>query len=421
MTNKSDTDINIATNNNKSLSLIVIDDEKIITDFVVSVASKLGINADSINDAGMLEKHIDLINKSDILFIDLLMPGIDGIKLLNILSQIKCQSQIVLISGKGQRILEKTMSIGNNNGLNIIKVLQKPFYGLELTEILKQFIEDNTRIQDKESHLKQAYEPVLNKPTITEIKQALLDREFVPYFHPQINVKDGTIVGYEVLARWVSSTKGNLSPFHFIDTIENDPIILDFTLYIIKSSLNIITTCGIDYSQINLSINIPPSLLEKGRFVEIFEDIMQQYPLSNSQSILEITETSIPENINIANETINRIALRGHKISIDDFGTGHSSLEKLRDIMVDEIKIDKSFLKMISQQDTKRIVKNIISLANELNINIVAEGVETQDQLDEISEMGVDIIQGFYFTKPLSPSILKAFHDEFNENYISSF
>lgn len=89
--------------------------------------------------------------------------------------------------------------------------------------------------------------------------------------------------------------------------------------------------------------------------------------------------------------------------------------------MVDEIKIDKSFLKMISQQDTKRIVKNIISLANELNINIVAEGVETQDQLDEISEMGVDIIQGFYFTKPLSPLILKAFHDEFNENYISSF
>jgi EAL domain-containing protein (putative c-di-GMP-specific phosphodiesterase class I) len=89
--------------------------------------------------------------------------------------------------------------------------------------------------------------------------------------------------------------------------------------------------------------------------------------------------------------------------------------------MVDEIKFDKSFLKMISQQDTKRIVKNIISLANELNINIVAEGVETQDQLDEISEMGVDIIQGFYFTKPLSPSILKAFHDEFNENYISSF
>lgn len=369
----------------------------------------------------MLEKHIDLINKSDILFIDLLMPGIDGIKLLNILSQIKCQSQIVLISGKGQRILEKTMSIGNNNGLNIIKLLQKPFNGLELTEILKQFIEDNTRIQDKESHLKQAYEPVLNKPTITEIKQALLVREFVPYFHPQINVKDGTIVGYEVLARWDSRTKGNLSPFHFIDTIENDPIILDFTLYIIKSSLNIITTCGIDYSQINLSINIPPSLLEKGRFVEIFEDIMQQYPLSNSQIILEITETSIPENINIANETINRIALRGHKISIDDFGTGHSSLEKLRDIMVDEIKIDKSFLKMISQQDTKRIVKNIISLANELNINIVAEGVETQDQLDEISEMGVDIIQGFYFTKPLSPSILKAFHDEFNENYISSF
>ena len=128
---------------------------------------------------------------------------------------------------------------------------------------------------------------------------------------------------------------------------------------------------------------------------------MQQYPLSNSQIILEITETSIPENINIANETINRIALRGHKISIDDFGTGHSSLEKLRDIMVDEIKIDKSSLKMISQQDTKRIVKIIISLANELNINIVAEGVETQDQLDEISEMGVPSIKLNWRGEPL--------------------
>lgn len=395
------------------ISLLVIDDDKITTDFVTNIANKLGLMATSINDASRLEIELEHISLHDILFIDLLMPKIDGIKLLSLLSQKNCKAQIVLMSGQGQRILEKTMSIGLKYDLNITKILQKPFFTKDLSNLLNQLILDSDNAADKESHINHVYSPLPPKPTIDEIKQALIDQQFVPYFHPQINITNNTIVGYEVLARWESPEKGLISPFLFIELIENDPIGFEFTLYMLDNALGHLIRSGIDYSETHLSINIPASILQEDSFVDHINEIVEKHVFTKSHLILELTETAIPTNVNIANETINRMALQGYRISIDDFGTGHSSMEKLRDIMIDEIKIDRSFVSMLAQKDSQAIVKNLVSLANSLELNIVAEGVENQYQLEEIRAMGIDLVQGFYFSKPLSPPLLNKFHSQF--------
>jgi len=398
----------------RNISLLAIDDEKITTDFVTNFANKLGLMAISINDASRLENELEHISQHDILFIDLLMPKIDGIKLLSLLSQKNCKAQIVLMSGQGQRILEKTMSIGLKYGLNITKTLQKPFFTKDLFDLLNQLILDSDNAADKESHINQVDSPLLPKPTIDEIKLAFIDQQFVPYFHPQINITNNTIVGYEVLARWESPERGLISPSLFIELIENDPnICYGFTLYMLDNALGLLIRSGIDYSETHLSINIPASILQEDSFVDHINEIVEKHIFTKSHLILELTETAIPTNVNMANETINRMALQGYRISIDDFGTGHSSMEKLRDIMIDEIKIDRSFVSMLAQKDTQAIVKNLVSLANSLELNIVAEGVENLYQLEEIRAMGIDLVQGFYFSKPLSHTLLNVFHSQF--------
>ena len=261
----------------RNISLLAIDDEKITTDFVTNFANKLGLMAISINDASRLENELEHISQHDILFIDLLMPKIDGIKLLSLLSQKNCKAQIVLMSGQGQRILEKTMSIGLKYGLNITKTLQKPFFTKDLFDLLNQLILDSDNAADKESHINQIDSPLLPKPTIDEIKLAFIDQQFVPYFHPQINITNNTIVGYEVLARWESPERGLISPSLFIELIENDPnICYGFTLYMLDNALGLLIRSGIDYSETHLSINIPASILQEDSFVDHINEIVRK-------------------------------------------------------------------------------------------------------------------------------------------------
>lgn len=391
--------------------LFVIDDEKLTTDFVCTVGEHNGYITSGINDAGDIPVDLCKLSSQDILIIDLLMPRVDGIKLLGQLAEGNCGANIILMSGQGTRLLEKTMSLGIKNGLNITGILPKPFY---FKDVLKAFDEIETTSSKTAATRKFAGQANHNQRfNMNDIRAALEGHEFVPYFQPKVTLDDNRICGFEVLARWESPTHGVIPPLQFIDLIESDPICLDFTIDIIRQALTVLTQKKADSHSLDVSFNIPPIILKDAAFPDIMNDIIGDYDFPRNNIIFEITERSIPDNVNIAVEIINRLALMGYRISIDDFGTGHSSLEKIRDLMIHEIKIDRSFIANLFQQDTRAIIRNAIGLAESLELDIVAEGVENEALLVEARLLGINVAQGYLFGKPVSASQLEQFKSAF--------
>ncbi|MDH4944017.1 GGDEF domain-containing phosphodiesterase [Sulfurimonas sp. C5] len=222
-------------------------------------------------------------------------------------------------------------------------------------------------------------------------------------YQPQLNVK-GQVVGCEVLARWHNEKLGLISPDVFIPIAENTGYILELGEYILERALQTLVKwdrSGIKLRQLSINISMR-QFLDKS-FVDMVEKLFDRYNIYSfkTQVIFEITETSTSENLKKIVDVINDLRRLGIKFSMDDFGTGYSSLSYLREMPIDELKIDKSFISRLDDEQQALLVKSIIEISRNMNLSIVAEGVEEQYQKDFLEELGCDLYQGYYFYKPL--------------------
>jgi diguanylate cyclase len=234
-------------------------------------------------------------------------------------------------------------------------------------------------------------------------------------YQPQINLKTKTI-GCEVLVRWHSEDLGHLPPDIFIPISEQIGIIIELGFYILEESFKTLQDWdnrGVKIDQ--MSINISTRQLFYNNFANDVVTLAQKYLREDlySKLMFEITETSVAEDIGLMIEKIKPLSNLGIKFSMDDFGTGYSSLSYLRELSLDELKIDKSFIdELETTSEGKSMVKTILSFARNLNMSVVAEGVEEAAQVEFLKEIGCDVLQGYYFSKP----ILKEEFELFIEN-----
>lgn len=241
---------------------------------------------------------------------------------------------------------------------------------------------------------------------------ALQKNEIYLNYQPQIN-KDSKVLSCEVLARWNNDKLGNVPPDEFITVAENTGFIIELGLYILEESFK--TLKDLDDQGIHLkhmSINISMRQLFHNTFVDDVKRLSKQYlgDKLTSKIIFEITETSVAEDIDKLNKCLNTIKKLGINFSMDDFGTGYSSLSYLSQIQISELKIDKSFISKLDDSEQDRtMVKTILSIAENLNLVTVAEGVETLSQEKFLIEQNCNILQGYYFSKPISKSELEQF------------
>ena len=244
-----------------------------------------------------------------------------------------------------------------------------------------------------------------------DIRKALKHGEFVAYFQPKIDARDGKIVGLETLIRWMHPQKGMMTPNEFIPFCEETGLVLEIDKYMLIQSMKQIMKWqkeGLEFGKV--SVNVSTKKIESSNYIEELTYIIDSLQFDTSVLELEILEGQIMKNPQKSIEILNKLRDLGISISIDDFGTGYSSLSYLKKLPVTKIKIDRSFvIDLPTNKDDVAIVRTIINLAENLKLEIIAEGVEKKEQLDFLVNEGCYDIQGYYFSKPLPADECKEF------------
>ncbi len=255
----------------------------------------------------------------------------------------------------------------------------------------------------------QFYRETLNKESLEalekemQLRQALINNELFLLYQPQIDVKSGTISAVEALVRWNHPTKGVILPIDFIPLAEEAGLIVPIGEWVLRTAcLQNKAWQDAGMPPIRVAVNITTQQLNQYNLVEIVKNILEETKLDPKYLELELTENSIISNISVI-DTINTLKDLGLHIALDDFGTGYSSLSYLKNIHLDRLKIDKSFVQnILLNRGDEVIIQAIITMAHSLNLEVLAEGVETEQQLDFLNLNKCGDIQGFYFSKPLS-------------------
>jgi len=238
---------------------------------------------------------------------------------------------------------------------------------------------------------------------INELKKAIKNEEFIVYYQPLIDLQSGSINGVEVLIRWNHPIKGWISPADFIPVAEVSGLIIDIGKWVFERSCEqkkIWNDKGL--SDIKVSINLSGKELIRENIFSDIKETIDKYDLEYSSIQIEITETSIIKDLDKSRAILKQLRSLGIKIALDDFGTGYSSLNYLETLPIDALKIDKSFVDRIKDADQdEKIINVIIQLAHILNLEVVAEGVETKEQMIFLNKYHCNLAQGYLFSKPL--------------------
>jgi diguanylate cyclase (GGDEF)-like protein len=237
-----------------------------------------------------------------------------------------------------------------------------------------------------------------------EIRQAIRNEEFILHFQPQLNLKNNRLDGAEVLVRWQHPTKGLLAPGQFFDDIEALNLYSELDNYVLEKTCQTIAKWFKAYKRrVPLAINITAVEFQTPDFISNIQALLIKYEIPPIYLELEVTESVVITDIDLVMNTIVVLQNMGIKVSIDDFGTGYSSLAYLRKLPIDKIKIDRSFIQEVASNDSDlTIVKTMVELSHGLGKRVLAEGVETQEQLQLLRNIGCDAVQGYFISKPIS-------------------
>ncbi|WP_075171822.1 putative bifunctional diguanylate cyclase/phosphodiesterase [Neptunomonas phycophila] len=237
------------------------------------------------------------------------------------------------------------------------------------------------------------------------IRRALENDEFELLFQPQFDIVAPTIIGAEALIRWNHPELGQLSPDAFLDVAEQTGLILDIDDWVFKQVAALVSewkSQGFNLDGISFSVNFSGRKFFEPGLGKQLDDVIAMYDCSATQLVLEITERDMMSRFDLSAATIKDLRKRGYRVSIDDFGTGYSSLASLKNLPADTIKLDRSFiLDIVTSDRDLAIVKSVMTLAEELGLSVVAEGVETQDQVDSLISIDCQYAQGYHFAYPL--------------------
>jgi len=241
---------------------------------------------------------------------------------------------------------------------------------------------------------------------IASLKRAIEQDEFEVYYQPQVDIKEKRLIGLEALVRWNHPEQGLLSPAVFLPTAEESGLLVALDRWVMRRSLhqlNAWTEAGLEIGR--LSLNLTMQQIDHPDFLEFLMQMMQETKCQGKSLAFEITEGQLMKNPQRTVDVLDRIAELGIKISVDDFGTGYSSLAYLKKLPVDILKIDREFIRDIpGDEDDSSIVRSVIAMAQSLKIEVLAEGVETAEQLDFLGREGCNLIQGYYFSRPVASS-----------------
>jgi diguanylate cyclase (GGDEF)-like protein/PAS domain S-box-containing protein len=242
---------------------------------------------------------------------------------------------------------------------------------------------------------------------VGELRHAIEHKQLVLFYQPKIDLKEGQITGVEALVRWNHPQRGLLSPDEFIPLAEHTGLIRPLTFFVLDEALHQASVWKKNDLNLKMAINLSAHHLQDEQLANKVESAMRQWDVPSELLEFEITESAIMANPLRAMNTLTQLSTMGIGLSIDDFGTGYSSLIYLKQLPVDEIKIDKSFvIDMMENNEDLVIVRSTIDLAHNMGRQVVAEGVESEEVLKLLIELGCDMAQGYYISRPITANII---------------
>ncbi len=377
--------------------IVLIDDDRVVGEIVSALAKAMDLQCSVTRSP---EEFFDRVRPdTDVILLDLVMPEMDGIEILRLLGERHCKARIILMSGVNIRVIETAKKLAQSHGLTVVGHLQKPFSILQLQHLLSaNFTPDRPAEPEKEKQL--------DIPD-RDIEMAFEREEFVLFYQPQINISTGVVTGVEALSRWNHPELGLVFPDNFIDRIETLGLMDRFCWITAERALNEIKQFSLLNGHLpRLAINVSVSSLRDLKFPDIFMNLARKYDFPAERIVLEITESGLME-FSLALDVLTRLRMRNFQLSIDDFGTGYSMMRQLQNVPAIELKIDKNFIQHMHVNHADLVmVEKIIEMGHELEMEVIAEGVETEEQFEMLKERGCDGVQGYFFSRALPPDEL---------------
>jgi len=326
------------------------------------------------------------------------------------------ESSIEGAAGVARKILDKVskpyfidtheLSVTPSIGISLY-----PQDGRDFETLLKHA--DTAMYRAKESG-RNAYQFFAREMNVAALERLMLEnsmrvglerREFILHYQPQIELASGRIIGAEALIRWLHPQIGMISPAKFIPVAEACGLIVPLGAWVLKEACRQVVAWQREgRPPICVAVNISSAQFRQQQFEEVVDGVLKSAGLAPEYLELELTEGIVMENAEATIETLERLSAMGVQLAIDDFGTGYSSLSYLKRFPIDKLKIDQSFVRdIVTDPDDWAIARTVISMGQSLRLRVIAEGVETVEQLEMLRGQGCDAVQGYHFSTPLPP------------------
>ncbi len=387
--------------NKTELQILVLDDEPFMRKLLSRMLANLGYTGVSACDSGQAALHLlDLADhRPDLILLDINMPQMDGVEFVRHLVEHHYAGALILVSGEDERMLQSVENLVVAHQITVLGHLTKPVAPDLLAALVDRCL---TPLPNTASAHKKVYAK-------DELQAAIAHGELVNFYQPKVSIATGLVTGAETLVRWQHPTDGLVFPDQFISTAEHHGLIDALTRAVLAGALPLVRQwrdAGLSWK---LAVNLSMDNLLSLEFLDVVVDLVVSMGVRPQNLVFEVTESRLMQDPRIALEILTRLRLKRFRLSIDDFGTGHSSLSQLRDIPFDELKIDQSFVHRAWANDTQRAMFDAsLGLARQLNMETVAEGVEDFADWNFLRQQKCDVAQGYFIARPMPASSLPA-------------
>jgi len=373
-------------------TVLLVDDDEFVRGMLTRQLSQIGIPAVA---AANGEAGLRLLREQGpfgTIVCDLQMPEMDGVQFLRHVAALQPEARVLLVSGQDPKILRLTEDLVRAHGLRPLGALRKPVA-----------LEDLRRLLASGPATGATQRPAGQAVTTEQLRGAIEREEIQASVQPKVQTSDGALAGAEALARWVQPGGTVVYPDDFIPLAERTGLIDSLTDLMLRQALRSCGEWGRRGVPTRVAINVAPATLHKLDLPETISGLAAGFGVAPEQVIIEVTESGLLTDEALSLDVLTRLRLRGISLSIDDFGTGFSSLKRLKRLPFSELKIDRSFVAtMLEDADSARIVEANIRLARELGVrSTTAEGVESEAQLQQLARMGCAYAQGYHIARPM--------------------